>query len=174
MSKGSIVSIRSFAFVFVSLVLIGGGAVGYFYFFSKPALTAVNTTSDNIAIHGYDTVAYFTMGKATKGDEKIEHIWHGARWRFSSATHRDLFKANPDRYAPRYGGYCSMGLAIGQYSDADPTQWSIVDGKLYLNKNKTVQEMWRKSPKAYIAGSEINWQKYRNKMHVNENLRWKL
>ncbi len=66
---------------------------------------AVNAGSDGAAIKGYDTVAYFTMGKPVKGSEKFSHEWNGAKWLFSSEEHLNLFAASPEKYAPQYGGY---------------------------------------------------------------------
>jgi hypothetical protein len=68
-------------------------------------LTNVNVNSDGVAIKGYDTVAYFTVGKPVKGDEKYEVIWNGAKWRFSIPDHAELFVSAPEKYAPKYGGY---------------------------------------------------------------------
>ena len=152
------------------LVVVGAVAIGVLATRPAPAVTAINMDDDQIAIRGYDTVAYFTEGKATKGSSEFEHTWEGARWHFTSDEHRDLFVGDPERYAPRYGGYCSMGLAIGEYSDADPEVWTIVEGKLYLNKNEKVREMWSKGPDAYIAASEHNWNNYRDELRINENL----
>lgn len=132
---------------------------------------AVNVDTDNVAIHGYDTVAYFTEGRAAKGKSEFGHEWQDAQWHFANATHRDLFIANPERYAPRYGGYCTLGLALGEYSDVDPEQWTIIDGKLYLNKNAAIRDQFRKGPEHYLFLSEANWQKYQNQLRVNENLR---
>ena len=162
---------RTFILSVVIVCAIGGIAAAYFIFSARETVAEVNMNPERIAIRGYDTVAYFTEGKATKGKSGFEYVWHGARWRFASATNRDLFAANPDRYAPRYGGYCSMGLAMGEFSDADPEVWTIVDGKLYLNKIKWVQDLWRNGTNAYITASDINWQKNRSKLRVNENLR---
>jgi len=65
----------------------------------------VNTNIFGVAIKGYDTVAYFTEGRAVKGKSEFEFTWQDARWRFSSAANRDLFAADPERYAPQYGGF---------------------------------------------------------------------
>lgn len=155
----------------LSLALVAVGAFAYSSLSPAAPVPVVNTTADNVAIRGYDTVAYFTEGKATKGKAEFEHVWHGAKWHFATATNRDLFAANPERYAPRYGGYCSMGLAMGEFSDADPQVWTIVDGKLYLNKAKWVRDIWQKGDQAYIVASELNWKKNRAKLRVNDNLR---
>ena len=69
------------------------------------AVEQVNTDTQGLAIKGYDPVAYFTEGKALKGTEKFTYQWMGAEWRFASAEHLDLFKSNPEKYAPQYGGY---------------------------------------------------------------------
>jgi hypothetical protein len=65
----------------------------------------INTDDVGVAIKGYDTVAYFTDGRAVKGNPEVETLWQDARWHFASAEHRDMFKADPERYAPQYGGY---------------------------------------------------------------------
>jgi YHS domain-containing protein len=69
------------------------------------AFKPVNTTFFGVAIKGYDTVAYHTEGRAVKGKSKYAHKWNDAKWHFSSAENRDLFSADPERYAPQYGGY---------------------------------------------------------------------
>ncbi len=69
------------------------------------AFEKVNQNFFGVAIKGYDTVAYFTEGRAVKGKSKFSHTWNDAKWYFSSAENRDLFVANPEHYAPQYGGY---------------------------------------------------------------------
>jgi len=95
-------------------------------------LPVVASTSDHVAIQGYDTVAYFTDGKAVPGSNAFEYYWDDAIWRFASAEHRDLFAGDPDKYMPQYGGYCAGGMAMGVSVPANPTNWTIVDGKLYM------------------------------------------
>jgi hypothetical protein len=86
----------------------------------------------SLAIKGYDPVAYFTDGKPTRGLPEIEYQWDERRWLFSSAAHRELFKADPVRYAPQFGNYCAMALAKGEIVVADPENWLINEGKLYV------------------------------------------
>jgi len=85
-----------------------------------------------LAIKGYDPVAYFTDAKPTPGVPAFEYEWDEHVWRFSSAKHRELFKADPARYAPQFGNYCAMALSIGKLVIADPKYWLISDGKLYI------------------------------------------
>jgi hypothetical protein len=85
-----------------------------------------------LAIKGYDPVAYFTDGKPTPGVPAFEYEWDEHVWRFSSAKHLELFKADPARYAPQFGNYCAMALSMDQIVTADPRYWLISDGKLYV------------------------------------------
>jgi YHS domain-containing protein len=105
---------------------------------------AVNTGRFNdTAIGGYDTVAYFTQSKPVKGDKKFEYNWRDANWRFSSQAHLDLFKSNPEKYAPQYGGWCAYAMSDeGRTVRIDEDAWHIHDGKLYLNYSKSVQKHW--------------------------------
>jgi len=124
----------------------------------------LNVTEDDVAIHGYDTVAYFTDNKAMKGKSEFQQSWRDAQWHFTSSANRDLFSANPDRYAPQYGGYCALGIAAGEVSDVNPKAFTIVDGKLYLNKEMEFREIWRKGTTAEILLSDHNWKHNRKGM----------
>ena len=112
---------------------------------------------DGLALSGYDAVAYFTQSKAVKGDPKFEHEWGGARWRFASAANRDAFARSPEKYAPRYGGYCAYAVSRNYTAPTDPEAWKVVDGKLYLNYDKKVRELWEKELPGVIATADRNW-----------------
>jgi YHS domain-containing protein len=101
-----------------------------------------NADANDIAIHGYDTVAYFTESKPTQGSTKFTATYKNTIYQFASSDNRDKFRANPEKYAPQFGGHCAMGVALNKKLDVDPTAWRIVEGKLYLNLNKQVQEKW--------------------------------
>ena len=107
-----------------------------------------------VAVRGYDPVAYFTLGKPVEGKEKFETEWNGAKWRFSSQEHMDLFVESPEKYAPQYGGYCAYGVAVGNLVKIEPDLWDIVDGKLYLNYDKKLQGKWRKDIPGYIVEAD--------------------
>ena len=85
-----------------------------------------------LAIKGYDPVAYFTTGKPARGLPEIEYEWDEHRYRFSRAEHRELFKADPARYAPQFANFCAMALSKGEIVEADPESWLISEGKLYI------------------------------------------
>ncbi len=119
---------------------------------------AVNTTSDDVAILGYDPVAYFTEARPRQGNPQFEHVWQDARWRFASAEHRDLFAAEPRRYAPRYGGFCAGAMAQGWRAPIDPEAWVIIDDRLYLAYDKPGIDEFATEPDANIAKADANWQ----------------
>ena len=98
-------------------------------------------TFNNKAVGGYDTVSYFT-GPPVKGSDDFKAEWRGANWYFSSQKNLEKFNANPEKYAPQYGGYCAWATAHGSLAKGDPTVYDIQDGKLYLNYNKSIQESW--------------------------------
>lgn len=109
------------------------------------------------AVKGYDVVAYFDEGAPREGSSEFEHEWRGATWRFASAEHRDRFAADPERYAPQYGGYCAYAVAKGTTADIDPRAWRIVDGRLYLNKSPKVQSLWERDVAGHIVQADANW-----------------
>jgi hypothetical protein len=124
------------------------------------ALNPVNKSLlGSLALDGYDPVGYFTEGRPVEGSKAFTHDWNGATWRFASAANRDLFAAEPAKYAPQYGGYCAWAVAHGYTADADPEAWAVVDGKLYLNYDKKVQAKWQQDVPALIAKANENWPK---------------
>ena len=89
---------RAFGIILVALMLIFSADTAF-------AFDRINETFFGVAIKGYDTVAYHTEGRAVKGSSEYAHTWNDAKWYFSSAENKDLFIADPERYAPQYGGY---------------------------------------------------------------------
>lgn len=110
------------------------------------------------AILGYDPVAYFTEGKPVKGQDSVAYDWMGAKWKFSTQAHLDLFKASPEKYAPQYGGYCAYGVTQDNLVSIEPDKFKIIDGKLYLNYDTAVQATWLKDPAGYIKQADAKFQ----------------
>ena len=111
-------------------------------------------TKKNVAVGGYDPVAYFTVGEATKGDDSFTSTYNGAEYRFSSADNKATFDANPAAYLPEYGGYCAWAVAQGKTAPGNGKHWAIVDGKLYLNYNGGVQKKWNADRDGFIASAD--------------------
>ncbi|HZW36241.1 MAG: YHS domain-containing (seleno)protein [Deltaproteobacteria bacterium] len=113
--------------------------------------------ASGIAVGGYDTVAFFTDGKATPGDPGVSSPYKGATYFFASRAHKSLFDANPEKYVPQFGGFCAYGAALGALFPVDISTWQIRDGKLYLNLNPDILKEFNKDPKGFIAKAEKNW-----------------
>ena len=110
-----------------------------------------------IAIDGTDPVAYFTESKPVAGDPSITHEWMGTTWQFSTEDNRAAFAADPEAYAPQFGGYCAWAVAQGYTAAIDPDAWRIVDGKLYLNYSAAVQRRWEQDIPGFISQADQNW-----------------
>lgn len=110
-----------------------------------------------VALGGYDAVAYFTEGRPIEGRAEISHEWNGATWRFASEERRERFRADPEKYAPQYGGFCAYAVSKGYTADIDPEAWKIVDGKLYLNYDLEVQKLWEQDVPGNIRKADENW-----------------
>ena len=140
----------------IALSLLGAGII------AAPAALAEKPSIhtglfDDLAVGGYDPVAYFTTGKPTEGKKTFEHKFKDATWRFASAENLAAFKANPDKYAPQYGGYCAWAAAQGYTAKGDPKAWKLVDGKLYLNYDANIQKKWEADIPGFIAKGDANW-----------------
>lgn len=124
---------------------------------AAPATDVTYFAEEGIAIKGADAVAYFTAGDYVPGSSEFTYDWGGATWQFASAENRDAFAADPDGYAPQYGGYCAWAVSQGYTAPIDPTAWKIVDGKLYLNYDAKIQSRWAKDIPGNIAKANDNW-----------------
>ncbi|MBN8999885.1 MAG: hypothetical protein J0H54_10990 [Rhizobiales bacterium] len=156
----SVIKISGSTIILVTgMALLAGGAA------SAQAINVgdINTGYfGNVAIKGYDPVAYFTAGKPQLGDPAISTNWLGAEWHFASEQDRELFIANPIAYAPQYGGHCADGMAYVATAvtvNIDPTAWRVIDGKLYLNYDPgSAADL--ADTKGLVDKADANWKQY--------------
>ena len=142
--------LMSFTFVVVLVAGFGGIAAG-------------QAPTGDVAIKGYDSVAYFKDSKALKGSESFTFPWHGMTWYFLSKENKELFAARPEKYAPQYDGYCAWALTESRKAITDPEVWKVVDGKLYLNCSKTAYEKWSRDIPGNIKKADEVWLKLEGK-----------
>jgi hypothetical protein len=121
------------------------------------AATWQGAAENQPALSGYDPVAYFIAGLPLRGDPTLTHEWQGITFRFSSQDSLKAFIANPERYAPQFGGYCAWAASQGRLAKPDPEIWRIVDGKLYLNCSKDAERKWLADVPGNIAKGEAFW-----------------
>jgi YHS domain-containing protein len=122
-------------------------------------INPINTDGKGAALRGYDPVAYFTERRAVRGSAYFGTEWNGATWFFSSKENKDVFVNEPEKYVPQYGGYCAYAVGNNYTADGDPTAWFIEKGKLYVNYNKDVRELWLKDKSNLIQKGDVNWPK---------------
>lgn len=144
-----------------SLAIVIAGAAGTLpqtaFAIDESSTAAINVEKGAVILHGYDPVAYFTMGKPAKGNAKYSTTYRGAVYYFASKANRTMFLADPAHYAPQFGGFCAMGVALGKKLDVDPNQFKVVDGRLYLNVNADVFKKWSQDIPGNIARANENW-----------------
>ncbi|MBH8580033.1 YHS domain-containing (seleno)protein [Bisbaumannia pacifica] len=114
-------------------------------------------TRDGLAIDGTDPVAYFTQGQPVQGSPDYQLEWRDATWQFASAEHRDRFRADPEAYAPQYGGWCAWAAARGEAAATTPEAWKIVDDRLYLNYSRWIQWRWEADIPGHIEAADEHW-----------------
>jgi YHS domain-containing protein len=120
------------------------------------------TDSNGVILAGHDAVAYFTEGKPVEGKAKFTAVHNDAIYRFSSKKNRNAFVKNPAKYAPAYGGFCAYGMTFGKKFEIDGKAFEIVDGVLYVNKNPSVYEAWKKDVPKHLKEANSEWPSVKN------------
>ncbi|SQD78442.1 YHS domain-containing (seleno)protein [Moritella yayanosii] len=138
----------------IKLLVISSLILSFNSFAKDPIYTGYFSSK---AVSGYDTVAYFTQSKAVKGLNKFSYAYQGEDWYFSSNQHLTLFKQDPEKYAPQYGGYCAYAVAKNDTASSDPEQWTIENDKLYLNYNADIKQQWLAEKTNFIIKADQNW-----------------
>ena len=111
-----------------------------------------------LAIKGYDPVAYFTEGRPALGAAEFEYAWDEARYRFASDQHMSIFRGDPDRYAPQFAGSCAMGMSKGMKVEADPANWLISDGRLFVFASAKARERFQADALGTTVAADRNWE----------------
>jgi len=120
---------------------------------AEPPIYAEN----GVAIDGTDPTSYFTDGAPVAGTPAIAASWQGADWHFATEASRARFVADPEAFAPQFGGYCAWAVAQGYVAPTVPEAWKIVDGALYLNFSRRIQRRWQRDIPGNIARGHANW-----------------
>ena len=121
------------------------------------AKNLLNLNDDGVAIQGYDPVAFFTDNKPVKGSDRYVLKRDGAIYLFASKAHKDLFKADPDKYTPEFGGYCAYGVSRRKLVEIDVNAFQIVNGKLLLQYSKGVRDDFNENTQGNLAKARANW-----------------
>lgn len=140
---------------YVLIILLG-------FLITSIADAGLNVTENDVAIGGYDPVAYFTQGKAVKGNPEFRYRNDDdIFWLFDSAQHREMFLAESDKYTPQYGGFCAFAMGYRVKAPANPKYFSVYEGKLYLNQNQSIQNRWLNKKDALIPLADQYWPSFK-------------
>jgi YHS domain-containing protein len=143
----------------IAAAAVLGGIVGSIDVLAQVRAVAQTTppATDRVGLKGYDPVAYFTLSTPTPGIAEYEYVYDGVRYHFANARHRDMFKANPEKYAPQFGGSCANNMANGMRRESDPTLWVIIGDKLYVFAGAAGAERFRKDAQTAALKAAANW-----------------
>lgn len=123
----------------------------------------LNVSASGVAMDGYDPVSYFIDERPVEGKKEFSLVTHGVTYFFSSAKNREIFRTNPAKYEPEYGGWCAFAMGdSGEKVEVDPETYKIVDGKLYLFYNKFFNNTltsWNKDEPNLKSKADKNWQR---------------
>ena len=148
-------------FIAKMLLRLGLGAINLgliIIFLAGPAFAGEHYLDrDGRPVGGYDVVSYHTEAAPLDGVDAFTAEHNGVTWYFASAANRDLFTADPARYAPAYDGHCAYAAANDRKTRTDPLAYRVVDGVLYMNFSRNIQARWEEDIPGYLQQSEANW-----------------
>jgi len=124
---------------------------------SAQTKTLLNLDQAGVAIQGYDPVAFFTDRKPVKGKSEFPARHNGATYFFASKEHQTLFKQDPAKYEPAFGGYCAFGVSKNKLVEIDIEAFQIVDGKLLMQYSKDVRDNFNKDTQGNLTKANTNW-----------------
>jgi YHS domain-containing protein len=119
---------------------------------------AFNTDAGGVLLHGYDVMGYFYKNKALPGSNRFSYKWGGGTYWFSSAQYRSWFKSDPDRWVPKYGGWCAMSLTRGKKVDSDPNFFIRRETGLYIFANNEQMQAWLTDEAKHEAEAKARWE----------------
>lgn len=147
----------------LALALVTGAASLPAVAFDESSTASVNVDANGLGLRGHDPVAYFVAGEPTEGLKELTADHNDVTYRFASAANRDAFVANPDKYAPQYGGFCQMGATLGKKLDGDPTVWRIDGDMLFVYAYPAAKEGFMKDVSGNTVKADTNWPNIKDK-----------
>ena len=122
----------------------------------------VTTAGVPLGLHGVDAVALTTLNAVAEGEAAYTVVHDNVAYYFASQDSADRFEADPEQYAPQYGGFCAFAVAKGKKFDGDPHYADIVDGKLYLFVNDEIFQKYKADSANILAQAEATWPSIRS------------
>ena len=124
----------------------------------------VTDSVSGYALYGYDPIAYYTEHAAIRGKRDHEYVWKGVSWLFSTRANREVFRENPEVYAPQYGGHGALAMARGYASGSNPLVWALYGNRLYLFYSYTARAAWAEAIDLHVQRADENWVDIENQL----------
>jgi len=118
----------------------------------------VKSVNTKVELDGYCPVAYLVMEKVVEGDAKYSSIYEGETYYLANADAKKMFDADPEKYLPKYDGYCATAVAMDELMESDPQLFSVYDGATYLFSNQMAKESFDKDPQMTIKNANRNFE----------------
>ncbi len=118
---------------------------------------------DGIAVGGYDLVSYHTENRAVKGSAEWSKEYNNLLHQFSSAENLALFIANPERYLPKFSGWCAIALAKNKLTCPDYENFAIQNGELLLFETfgfTNGRHVWNRKPVSNLKSAQQNYDRF--------------
>ncbi|MBL4800312.1 MAG: hypothetical protein JKY45_00360 [Emcibacter sp.] len=162
---------KSIMLISTLVLVIGGGFSLYLTFQANQTVALTHADARGVAIESFDPVAYHTAGAAQKGVANFQVTWAGSIWYFTSLENRQAFSADPEKYAPQYGGYDPLGMATGGAAQpATPELWTIEEGKLYLFYSGETRKIWQENTVENRKEANIKWAKLKQQIFYKQEM----
>ena len=152
------------AIVFFAAAAVLRDAAGLPMTHPKAAEPAVFNRHTGLAIDGYDPVAYFVDGTPRLGRPDFEVRRGGAGFRFVNEGNMAAFAADPEIYAPRFGGHDPVAIVRGAATPGHPGLWLIAEHRLYLFYSAEARSQFAIDPDSGIEAAERHWPEVRRNM----------
>lgn len=120
-------------------------------------LTSAFAGDTSVALDGYCPVCYIAAGKAVKGTKEFAVAHKEQTYYFVNTDAMKAFQAEPSKFLPQYDGFCAYGMSLGKKFPSDPTVFTVIDGKIYLNKDASIGKLFAKNTKKHIAKADAAW-----------------
>lgn len=115
------------------------------------------SSNKNAELGGYCPVAYVVMNKNVEGVPKYTTVYKGKTYYLANAEAKKMFDANPQKYFPKYEGYCATAVSMGKKIESDPHLFSVYKDALYLFSNQMAKDTFDQDPNMIITKADENF-----------------
>lgn len=127
-----------------------------------------NLEKGNVTLEGYDVVSYYSAKGPVKGSKEYAFTHEGITYYFKDEKSKKVFRSNPKKYVPAYGGWCAYAMAEnkGKKVSVNIETYKIINGKLHLFYNAFLNNTLKKwkngDEESFLKKANAHWAKIIN------------